>query len=231
MKTRRFSGIVLLLACAVLSLSVSAQTHPLDGLTTQEYWTVHDVLVQSGRLTDKTLFSSLLLHEPDKEKVLAWKPGDPLVREADVILEDQGKTIEARVDITGRKLESWNQVSGVQAPITESELDTMNDVVKKDPRVVAALKHHGVTDLSGVRCEPIPITWMIFPEQSTSRVGFGDCTDSHGVYHPWGRAIEGVYVLADLTTQKVWKVVDNEPVPMSASDISYEVGDATPRPG
>ena len=75
--------------------------HPLDALTTEEYWTVHDVLEQSGHLTEKTLFSSVLLHEPDKEKVLAWKQGDPIPREADVILEDQGKTIEARVDIAG----------------------------------------------------------------------------------------------------------------------------------
>ena len=166
-------------------------------------------------MSDKTLFSSVLLHEPAKDKVLAWKTGDPIPREADVILEDNGKTIEARVDITARTLEFWKEVPGVQAPITESELDTMNDIVKKDPRVIAALKHHGVTDLAGVRCEPIPITWMIFPEQSSSRIGFGDCTDSHGVYHPWGRAIEGVYILADLTSEKVLKVIDNEPVPMS----------------
>jgi primary-amine oxidase len=179
--------------------------HPLDALTTQEYWTMHDVIEQSGHLTEKTLFSSVLLHEPAKDKVLAWKPGDPISREADVILEDGGKTIEARVDIPARKLEFWKQVPGVQAPITESELDTMNDVVKKDPRVIAALKRHGVTDLSGVRCEPIPITWMIFPEQTNGRIGFGDCTDSHGVYHPWGRAIEGVYILADLTSEKVLK--------------------------
>jgi len=215
--------------------SLCAQTvvphHPLDALTTEEYWTVHDVLEQSGHLTTKTLFSSVLLHEPDKEKVLAWKPGDNIPREADVILEDGGKTIEARVDISAHKLEFWKEVPGVQAPITESELDTMNDIVKQDPRVIAALKHHGVTDLSGVRCEPIPITWMIFPEQSSSRIGFGDCTDSHGVYHPWGRAIEGVYILADLTSQKVLRVIDGEPVPMSTSDINYEVGPAIPRPG
>ncbi|HTZ56925.1 MAG TPA: hypothetical protein VMB49_02460 [Acidobacteriaceae bacterium] len=215
--------------------SLCAQTvvphHPLDALTTEEYWTVHDVLEQSGHLTTKTLFSSVLLHEPDKEKVLAWKPGDNIPREADVILEDGGKTIEARVDISAHRLEFWKEVPGVQAPITESELDTMNDIVKQDPRVIAALKHHGVTDLSGVRCEPIPITWMIFPEQSSSRIGFGDCTDSHGVYHPWGRAIEGVYILADLTSQKVLRVIDGEPVPMSTSDINYEVGPAIPRPG
>src|SRR6201996_3501327 len=227
-----FRGLIALLAAGS---SVSAQNavppHPLDALTTHEYWTVHDVLIQSGRINDKTLFSSVLLHEPDKNKVLAWKPGDSIPREADAILEDGGKTIEARVDISAGKVESFSQIPGVQAPITESELDTMNDIVKQDPRVIAALKHHGVTDLSGVRCEPIPITWMIFPEQSSSRMGFGDCTDSHGVYHPWGRAIEGVYILADLTSEKVLKVVDNEPVPMSQSDIDYEEGAATPRPG
>ena len=225
-----------LIASLALCSSLAAQTvtaphHPLDALTTEEYWTVHDVLQHSGRITDKTLFSSVLLHEPDKNKVLAWKPGDSIPREVDVILEDGGKTIEARVDVSAGKLESYTQMPGMQAPITESELDTMNDIVKQDARVIAALKRHGITDLSGVRCEPIPITWMIFPEQSSSRIGFGDCLDSHGVYHPWGRAVEGVFILADLNTQKVLKVVDNEPVPMSTSDINYEIGEAKPRPG
>src|SRR5271168_3937742 len=113
-----------ILASSALAVPASAQTkalhHPLDALTTDEYWTVHDVLQQSGHMTDKTLFSSVLLHEPVKDKVLAWKEGDPIPREADVILEDQGKTIEARVDITAHKLEFWNQVPGLQAPITES---------------------------------------------------------------------------------------------------------------
>src|SRR6202167_5097578 len=234
-KTSLSSVIAFSAALLATAASLCAQTraphHPLDALATDEYWTVHDVLQQSGHLTDKTLFSSVLLHEPDKEKVLAWKQGDPIPREADVILEDQGKTIEARVDIAAHKLEFWNLVPGVQAPITESELDTMNDVVKKDPRVIAALKRHGVTDLTGVRCEPIPITWMIFPEQVKRRIGYGDCTDSHGVYHPWGRAIEGVYILADLTSEKILNVIDNEPVPMSQGDINYEEGDATPREG
>jgi len=96
-----------LIAFSALTASLCAQTrvphHPLDALTTDEYWTVHDVLQQSGHLTDKTLFSSVLLHEPAKDKVLAWKDGDPIAREADVILEVEGATIEARVDIVARK--------------------------------------------------------------------------------------------------------------------------------
>ena len=46
-----------------LSLAVSAHGaqnrvpyHPLDALTTNEYWTVHDVLQQSGHLSPKTLY-------------------------------------------------------------------------------------------------------------------------------------------------------------------------------
>src|SRR5271168_598538 len=100
-----------LIAISALTATLCGQTrgpqHPLDALTTEEYWTVHDVLTQSGHLSQKTLFSSVLLHEPVKDRVLAWKMGDPIPREADVILEDNGKTIEARVDIAAHKLEFW----------------------------------------------------------------------------------------------------------------------------
>ena len=119
-KNSLYSLIAFFVALVVMTASLCAQTrvphHPLDALTTDEYWTVHDVLEQSGHLTGKTLFSSVLLHEPDKEKVLAWKQGDPIPREADVILEDQGKTIEARVDIAAHKLEFWNRGSWRAGP-------------------------------------------------------------------------------------------------------------------
>ena len=122
-------------------------------------------------------------------------------------------------------------LGSVKAPITITELDRMSDVVKKDPRILAALKARGITDLSSVRCEPIPITFIAFPEQSTQRIGYGDCTDSHGVYHPWGRAVEGLYFLANLTTEKILDVVDHAPVAMPSGDISFEETEATPRPG
>ena len=59
------TGKVLLLGFFAFSLtSVAAQTrsprHPLDALTTDEYWPVHDALEESGRFADKTIVSSLL---------------------------------------------------------------------------------------------------------------------------------------------------------------------------
>jgi primary-amine oxidase len=226
---------VVALATAMISVSCRAQTsvvhHPLDGLTTAEYWTVHDVLRSSGHWSDKTLVASLLLHEPAKAAVIAWREGDAIPREADVILEASGKTIEARVDIPSRKLEFWKEVFGVQAPIIQRELDTMSDVAKHDQRVIAALRARGVTNLASIRCEPIPLTFKIFPEQAGHRIGYGDCMDSHGAYHAWGRAIEGLYIVADMTDEKILNVIDRGAVPIPKGDIDFEEAEANPREG
>src|ERR1700683_5028140 len=71
--------------------------HPLDTLKTQEYWVVYDVLHDSGKVDADTITASVLLHEPPKDRVLAWKPGDPIFREAEVILRRKGVPIEALV--------------------------------------------------------------------------------------------------------------------------------------
>ncbi len=228
----RLIGIILSLALILPGFGqTSGLHHPLDALTTDELWTIHDVLQQSSHWTDKTLVASLLLHEPAKDKVLIWKAGDSIPREADVILEAEGKTIEARVDIPARKLEFWKEVPGVQAPITQTELDTMSDAVKRDPRVIAALKSRGITDLSTVRCEPIPLTFKVFPEQTDHRIGYGDCMDSHGAYHAWGRLVEGLYFVTDVTNEKVLNVIDRGAVPTPKGDINFEEAAATPRDG
>src|SRR5262245_11952764 len=107
---RSLSRAVLFLIGAILApVLLFAQSqppaHPLDALKTQEYWTVYDVLRDSGKLNSDTVTHSVLLHEPAKAKVLAWKPGDPIFREAEVILVRKGVTIEALVDIANHKLE------------------------------------------------------------------------------------------------------------------------------
>jgi primary-amine oxidase len=218
------------LAALAAAQSTTPQ-HPLDGLTTSEYWTVHDVLQKSGHITDKDLIASLLLHEPDKAVVMAWKQGDPIPREADVIVEEENKTFEARVDIAGQKLESWVEVPGVQAPVTQSEFAAMGEVVKHDPQVLAALKARGITDLSTVNCGAGPLSFIVFPEQDGRRVGWGECTDARGAYHTWGRTIEGIHILADLTTKKILKVIDTGVVPVPTGAINFEEGDATAREG
>jgi primary-amine oxidase len=187
---------------------------------------------QSGHLTEKTYVASLLLHEPVKENVLAWKSGDAIPREADLILESDGKTYEARVDIVAHKLEFWKEMPGFQAPVTGSEMMALGEIAKKDPRVLAALKAHGITDLTSVHCGAGPLSFIVFPEQQEGhRLGWGSCTDAHGEYHSWGRTIEGIYILADMTTKQILDVIDRGPIPMPKGDMDFEEADTVPAPG
>jgi primary-amine oxidase len=189
------------------------------------------VLFQSGHLSEKAYVASLLLHEPLKDKVLSWKSGEAIPREADLILEDDGKTYEARVDIVAKKLESYKEIPGKSAPVTMPEMMALGEVAKKDPRVLEALKKRGVTDLSSVRCGAGPLSFIVFTEQEGHRIGWGACTDSHGEYHSWGRTIEGIYILGDMTTKKILDVIDRGPIPMPKGDINFEEADDAALPG
>lgn len=205
--------------------------HPLDALKTQEFWVVYDVLRDSGKLEASTITNSVLLHEPSKEKVLAWKPGDPMFREAEVILSNKGVTIEALVDITNRKLESWKERKDVQAPVVTSEFRELEAVIKKDPQVIEALKKRGITDLAPIECSAVPFGYFALPELEGHRIMMGGCADTHGVYISWGRDIEGLQIEVDATEKKVLKVIDDGPVPVSQAPVNYQELPTAPRAG
>jgi len=207
---------------ALLFAQSQPPIHPLEGLKTQEYWTVYDVLRDSGKMLPETVTISVLLHEPAKDKVLAWKPGDWLFREAEVVLLQKGVTIEALVDISGHKLESWNERKDVQAPITINEFRELDELIKKDPRVIEALKKHGVTDLTPVFCFADPFSYFALPELEGHRIMMGGCSDSHGVYVTWSREIEGLQIEVDATAKKVLKVIDEAVVPISQAQVNYQ---------
>ena len=222
------------LAAVLAPLLVCAQPppqHPLEALKSQEYWAVYDVLRDAGKLDADTLFATVLLHEPPKDRVLAWKPGDPMFREAEVILLRKGRTIEALVDLAGRKLESWKERPDVQAPVIESEFHALEETMKKDPQVVAALKKRGISDLAPIACLALPYGYFAVPELEGHRIMLGECANTHGVYLYWGRSIEGLLVEVDATEKKVLKVIDSGPVPVPQSEINFQDLEAAPREG
>ena len=205
--------------------------HPLDSLKTAEYWTAYEVLQQAGHLDSESFFASVLLREPPKDVVLAWKEGSRIPREADVVILRSGKTFEAHIDLAGRKLLSWREAAGVQAPFLGSEIFGTDDLIKSDARVVEALKKRGVTDLNTVQCIALPMAYIAVPEQRTQRIGFGSCSEQHGLYHSWGRDIEGLTIQIDMAAKKVLRVIDSEVVPVSAGARSYEEIAERPRSG
>lgn len=205
--------------------------HPLDALKTQEYWAVYDVLRDSGKVDADTITNSVLLHEPPKDRVLAWKPGDPIFREAEVILLRKGVTIEALVDIAARKLESWKERKDVQAPVAFGEARPLEEIIKKDPRVIEALKKRGITDLTPIACFPSPFGYFALPELEGHRIGMAECIDTHGVYNAWNRGIEGLQIEVDVAEKKILKVIDDGPVPVSQAPADYRELPTAARPG
>jgi primary-amine oxidase len=178
--SRRILAILSLCSAFLLpSLALPpAVHHPLDALTPDEYWTVYHVLEKAGKLSEKTIFTSVLLQEPPKSVVLAWKPGMPIPRKADVVLLTDGKSAAAVVDIAAGSLESWTDLKKEQAPQTETEMHSTDDILKKDPRIVEALKKRGITDLHFVHCGVTPAGYVGLPEQTEGRrIGWGGCSD------------------------------------------------------
>jgi len=228
----RLSGLLLLLPAIVWAQpQATTPVHPLDGLTTAEYWTIYETLQASGKIDADTTYASVLLHEPAKDKVLAWKPGDRVPREGDAFLVRKGQVIEARVDIAARKLESWKEVKGAEPPMLDSEFRGLGDLVKQDSRVREALSRRGIKDLTTVECLPLPLGYFAMPEQDGHRLMTGGCSDMRGVYHSWGRSIEGLNVTVDSVEKKVVSVVDSGMVPVSSASINFEEAPAAPRPG
>jgi len=233
---RSLSRPALVLICSVFSAALlaaqnQAPAHPLDALQTQEYWSVYDVLRDSGKIDSDTVTHSVLLHEPAKDRVLAWKPGDAVFREAEVILVRKGLTIEALVDIANRKLESWRERKDVQAPVTRNEFRELDEVMKKDPRVVAALKKRGITDLNPVACFADPFSYFALPEHDGHRIMMGGCSYTHGVYLGWSRDIEGLQIKVDATQKKVLQVIEEDITPVSEAAVNYQDLETAPRPG
>jgi primary-amine oxidase len=226
-----FVELFFLLLVPAFADSQTRTEHPLQELTAQEYWTAHEVLQASGKVDPDTLVMSVLLHEPAKDKVLAWRAGDPIMREADVILMHKGVVSEVRLDLVQRKVESWKEVKGVQAPIFLKELLAMGDLAKNDPRMQAGFAKRGIKDMTTVECVALPFGYFALPEMEGHRILYGGCSDKRGALLSWGRGIGGLYFEMDAVEKKILKVIDEEVIPVPQSPINFEEAPAKARPG
>jgi len=130
--------------------AVVTTRHPLDPLTADEVLAASSILKKERGLDAGHRFVYVMLNEPAKKEVLAWKPGNgsQVDRQAFIVLRDRPnrKTIEAVVSLTQEKVVSWKEIEGVQASIMLEEFLTVDEVVRKDPRWQEALRKRGVTD-------------------------------------------------------------------------------------
>jgi primary-amine oxidase len=229
----RFSALIclgsFLITLPAFALAPTVQ-HPLDALTPAEYWVVYKAVRAAGHQEEKLLFTSVLLHEPEKSYVLSWKAGDPIERKADVVLYHDGHSYAALVNITTAKVEAMEELKGMQAPFTTTEEQEVNGAVKHDPRIVAALKKRGITDLNLVTCYATPGGYIGLPEQDGRRIGWGGClygVDNYNGYED--REVGGMFFTVDMSTKKLTRFTDYGITPMAPLSLIYDA-DGGPAP-
>jgi primary-amine oxidase len=199
-------------------------SHPLEPLTAEEITAAVRIARTERNLSERVRFGSVRLNEPPKELVLNFKPGDPIAREAFLILLDNadGMTYEAVVSLTTGKVVSWRPIPGVQPSIMIDEFFECERTVKAHPDFQAALRKRGITNLDLVMVDPWSAGNYGTTDESTRRLSRTiSFVRSHPTDNGYAHPIEGVLALVDLNKMEVVKVEDNEVVPLPPEDGNY----------
>ena len=231
MYTFRLS-LVLLAACASLAAlqppqpsqpAAAVAAHPLDPLTAAEIDAVADVLRKDPRFPADGMFAALVLKEPDKSVVLAFKPGGSFARQAfAVILDRKGnRTFEALVDLPSARIAAWTPVKGVQPVVLEAEYDIFARIVKADPRWQAAMRKRGHENFDAVQVDFWAVG-QVAPQFQTRRLLRAVSYYKGDQNNFYGRPIEGVGVLVDMVDEKVVEFIDTGVVPLPPPSQEFD---------
>jgi len=203
------------LSICLFALLVSAAKHPLDPLSADEIKSAVKTVKTERGFPKKFLFSTVQLNEPPKAEVWNFKSGSTFRREAFVILMDRpgNKTYEATIDLRTEKVISWKEITGVQPLIFEVEYTELKRVVKADARWKEAMRKRGITDPNLVEVDG----WAIgqVDPKFTGRLMRGLSYFKGEGENYYGRPIEGVVAIVDLTRGVVVDFTDTGVVPIA----------------
>ena len=114
------------------------------------------ILKAQRQLGPRVRVETIVLHEPDKDLVLDFQPGDHIQRNAFVVIldNDEAATYEAVVSLNERRVISWKHVPGVQPRVMFDEFSECEAAVRANPEFQVAIKKRGITDPSLVMVDP-----------------------------------------------------------------------------
>lgn len=137
--------------------ATAAPPHPFDPLTSAEI----DAVVAIVRGEHGSLnFNAVTLYEPRKAEMMAWLANPATaprpVRKADVVaIAPGGKVCDGVVDLENNKILEWKHTPDVQPLITMEDLQEVEHVVRKDPKVIEQCGVIGIPpeDMHKVYCD------------------------------------------------------------------------------
>jgi len=201
-----------------------AMTHPLDPLTADELGAGVDLLRTECGVGGEHRLVSVSLHEPSKENVLDWAPGDPDEREAFAVVyhPPSGRVHEAVLSLTSRTVLSWRTVEGAQPPVLLSEVDEGIAAVKADPAFRAALAARGIEDLDLLHVELWPFGDLAPEEERHLRLAWTPVwVRRHRDDNPYAHPVRGLHAVLDLQRMTVLRIEDHGEAPIPEAPGNY----------
>ena len=202
----------------------SFNPHPLDPLDSTEIAEAARLISADSRFRTGTLFPIIVLNEPPKAEVLNHKPGAPFRRDALAVLLERAhnKTIEAVVDLRAKKVTAWKEVPGVQPLVLVEEYETVPKIIKADARWQEAMRKRGITDFNRVQIDSWAAGHMVSKEHQATRLLRGITYLKDGSMNFYGRPIEGVIALVDVSARKVVDLIDTGNVPIAEMTVDFD---------
>ena len=200
--------------------------HPLDPLSPAELEAIVTAARAAKGLDHRHLFATILLAEPPKEVVLAWREGDLLDRAARITVLDRSTgTLSEGVVSTDGEIRSWLEVPNAKSAVLGLEAEQAVAAAKADPRVIEALHRRGIDDPDTVHMETWPfgakmpehlddgrrLIWTPMWHQPTP--------DANFYAHP----ISGLHAIVALDTSEVVDVEDVAEIPIPQTPSPYRI--------
>ncbi|KAK4126969.1 hypothetical protein N657DRAFT_661255 [Parathielavia appendiculata] len=132
--------------------------HPFDPLTLGEIETAISIVKTAH---GDVFFNVVSLQEPRKAEMTAWlaepdnAPRPKRVAEV-VVIAPGGKVYDGLVNLAEAKITKWDLLDGEQPIITMEELQLVEHIVRKDPKVIeqCVISGIGPEDMDKVYCDP-----------------------------------------------------------------------------
>ncbi len=198
---------------------------PLDPLTPAEIRSVAAIVRAAPAFGPEILFETIELKEPGKPALHAWKPGQPIPREAraNVFHRDRPGVWRLTVALGDRAVISRQHLPGARPMVQLEQFLAVETIVRSDPRVIAACAKRGITDLAQVCVDPWSAGNFAIPGEEGGHLLHTFCwlrlRENENFYaHP----IEGLNAVVDIKRGEMIRLDDHGVMPIPMAEHNYE---------
>ncbi len=209
----------------------STPIHPLSMLTAVEVKRAVEIIKATGRVAEGALYAHIVLAEPDKATLAAWKPGvDPgrHVR-AQIVPGPELELIEATVSLAQGVVTEWRVVTGERPTLLFRETANAMFTTRAHPEYIAALAKRGIIDVENVQIDTWPAGTFGYDAEQGRRIA--RCLSFVREFptdNGYARPVEGLIVHFDLGRNEVIEVIDHGSVELPRAHARYMAADHQP---